>query len=203
MLSRLKAILLSKRLILPVAAAILALGSFGLSRAATDSTTTTPPPGPVAMFLQLSGVSGESTDANHPTQIDVNSFDWGSGVPGIQAAGNQGDGGGAGKVTFNDLKITKVVDKSSPVLMQAAASGKHFDKAVLSCRKAGGSQDFMTVTLSDVVVTSYQTSGKSDGVTESITLNFTKVEFKQTSQNTDGTSNGSTLGTVTVQGNRQ
>ncbi|HEX9406572.1 MAG TPA: type VI secretion system tube protein Hcp [Thermoanaerobaculia bacterium] len=49
---------------------------------------------------------------------------------------------------------------ASPTLMQHCANGRHYDKVVLQCRKAGGDQQpYLVITMSDVLVSSYQTMG--------------------------------------------
>ena len=45
-------------------------------------------------------------------------------------------------------------------LARSCATGQHIKQAVITCRKAGGTQqEFMTFTLSDVVISSYQAMG--------------------------------------------
>jgi len=107
----------------------------------------------VDMFLKLDGVDGESVDKKHPGTIEVESFSWGM----EKAASSGGGGGGAGlPATFSDFTIHKLLDKSSPVLMLACATGQHIKSAQLYVRKAGGTQtDFYVVTLSDILVTSF------------------------------------------------
>ena len=103
-------------------------------------------------------------------------------APGAQAHGT--GGGGAGKVSFHDLSITKVLDKSSVTLQQACASGKHFPKVTLVVRKAGG-QPYLEYTLSDVLVASYQLESVGGGdkpPLEQITLNFGALKIKYTQQ---------------------
>ncbi len=103
---------------------------------------------------------------------------------------SQGTGAGAGrgggrKVELGDLHVVKTTDKSSPQLMLACATGKHFPKAVLYVRKAGGEQS-LTITLTGVLISSYQSGGHGAGdhpvPLESLTLNFTKIEFQYTKQ---------------------
>ncbi len=55
--------------------------------------------------------------------------------------------------------MVKQVDKSSPSLMVACASGRHFPGAVLSARRTGTSQDFLTYTMRDVSISHYDTEG--------------------------------------------
>ena len=101
-----------------------------------------------------------------------------------------GGGGGAGKVSMQDMTITKYVDKGSPGLQQHVANGKHIDTGELVVRKAGGKKplEYIKYKLTDLIVTSYQTggSGGEDRLTENISLNFAKIEWTYTPQKDDG-----------------
>jgi type VI secretion system secreted protein Hcp len=82
------------------------------------------------------------------------------------------------------------MNKASPKLFLACATGEHIKKAVLTCRKAGGEQqEFLLVTMTDLLVSSYQTggSGHSDIVpTDQISLNYSKIEFEYKPQDEKG-----------------
>src|SRR5438045_2814263 len=114
------------------------------------------------IFLKIEEAPGESKDAAHPNEIEIDSFSWGVSNHGSLASGG---GAGAGKATFQDLHFTSHVHKSSPLLAKFCASGQHIKKAVLSVRKAGGgnSIDYYKVTLEDVLVSSYNSAGVSGG----------------------------------------
>jgi type VI secretion system secreted protein Hcp len=139
-------------------------------------------------FLKIDGVDGEATDATHKGEIEVLAYNWGESQVGTHGAGG---GGGAGKVSMQDFHFTMRVNKASPKLMLACATGDHLKTAKLTVRKAGGDQqEYMTVTFSDVLVSSYQTAGVGNGDSipnESISLNFGKVEFEYKPQKADGT----------------
>jgi type VI secretion system secreted protein Hcp len=131
-------------------------------------------------FLKLGDIKGESTDRDHKDEIVVESWSWGLGNT---AGPGAGSGGGAGKVSIQDFHFTMPVSKASPVMMQACAMGKHLKDATLSARKAGErQQDFLVIKMSDVLISSYQTEGHTDAdiPLDSISLNFTKVEFDYT-----------------------
>ncbi|OZA62568.1 MAG: Hcp1 family type VI secretion system effector, partial [Sphingomonadales bacterium 39-62-4] len=87
------------------------------------------------IFLKLTNIKGESKDDKHKGEIDIDNFSWG-----LQNGGDwaTGGGGGAGKVSFNDMSIQKRCDLSTPSLMQACAKGEHIGDGVLTVRKAGG-----------------------------------------------------------------
>ena len=75
----------------------------------------------------------------------------------------------------------KLVDRASPAIFAKAAAGENINKATFSMRKAGESpQDFLVITLSDVLITSVSQSGSSETPTESVSLGFSsaKISFK-------------------------
>ncbi|HXQ99793.1 MAG TPA: type VI secretion system tube protein Hcp [Pseudomonas sp.] len=145
----------------------------------------------IDMFLKLGDVKGESRDSVHKDEIDIQSIQWGMSQAGSM---HQGGGGGAGKVTMQNLSLRKSLDKSSPNLMMACSSGKHYPEATLTVRKAGGSSpvEYMIITLKEVMVASYDTTaGSSDEVlTEHVALNFGKVEISYQPQLADGSKDG-------------
>ncbi|MGH8219324.1 MAG: Hcp family type VI secretion system effector [Steroidobacteraceae bacterium] len=142
-------------------------------------------------FLKLDGVDAESTDDKHKGEIELLSFSWG--VTNIGTAG-AGGGQGAGKAAASDFTFVKRLDKASPVLFIACATGQHFKNAVVTCRKAGGGQqEYLKFTLEDVLVSGYSTGGSAGGdvvPTENISLNFAKVEHSYKEQKVDGTLGG-------------
>ncbi|MDM7998363.1 MAG: Hcp family type VI secretion system effector [Acidobacteriota bacterium] len=144
----------------------------------------------VDYFLKIKGIEGESFDAKHKNEIDVLSWSWGQTQSGTHAVGG---GGGAGKVSMQDFNFVMKVNKASPKLMLACASGDHIPEATLVCRKAGKEQqEFLTIKLSDCLVSSFQTGGSagSDFETESVSLNFAKIQYEYRAQKADGTLDG-------------
>ena len=76
----------------------------------------------IDMYLKVEGATGESADANHKQWIDIDSYIWGA----TQAATmSSGGGGGAGKVSFNDLHVTAKIDQATPAILRYCTSGKH------------------------------------------------------------------------------
>src|SRR5262249_33668395 len=140
----------------------------------------------VDFFLKIDGIEGESNDAKHNKEIQVDSWSLSERQSGTMA---DGGGGGAGKVKMNDVSFSGKVSKASPRLWLTCASGEHIKNAVLTARKAGkDQQDYLKVTFTDVIVSSYQTGGNGSAKVpvESITLNFAKMEFEYRVQNADG-----------------
>jgi type VI secretion system secreted protein Hcp len=88
------------------------------------------------MFLNMgANIQGETKDSAQKAagDIDVLAWSWGASNSG---SFHMGGGGGAGKANFQDISITKYLDKSSPALMIALALGSHIPTAKLLVRKA-------------------------------------------------------------------
>jgi type VI secretion system secreted protein Hcp len=147
------------------------------------------------MFLKLDGIAGESTDDKHKNEINVTSFAFALG------RGSDGTGSGAGvagvtptaKGRLQTLRIDKLYDSASPKLFRAAASGQHIKSAVLTFRRSGDNDvEFLTYTLSDVQVTSYDQGGK-DGdardlgsLEEEVALTAAKIHVTEQTVDSDG-----------------
>ena len=152
----------------------------------------------VDCFLKIDGIPGESTDPKHKDEIMVLSWSW-SETQAMAAA----PAGGTGKVSMQDFHFSKAVDTASPKLMLACASGQHIKDAVLSCRNAGGSQDFLIITLTQVAISSYQISdGAAVGPTDQFALHFAKIQFDYVQQKPDGTMGASTEAGWDLQNNK-
>ena len=137
-------------------------------------------------FLRLDGIPGESLDAKHKGEIDVLSWSWGESQ---EIAATPGGGSGAGKVAMTDLHVSARISKASPKLLLACAAGTHIKDAVLSGRRtAGKSQaEFLTFSLSDVLVSAYQTGGATaESPLDAISLNFSKIEMTYREQTAKG-----------------
>jgi type VI secretion system secreted protein Hcp len=142
----------------------------------------------VAYFLKIDGIDGESKALKHKSEIDIESFSWGATQSGTFAAGG---GGGAGKVSMQDFHFTMRVNKAGPALFLACAQGDHIKNAILTCRKAGKEQqEFLKVTMSECLVSSFQTGGHGGGdavpPTDQISLNFAKIEVEYKEQDATG-----------------
>ena len=142
----------------------------------------------VDFFLKIDGIDGESPDAKHPNEIQIQSWSFGETQGGSHSAGG---GGGAGKVVMQDFNFTMHTNKASAKLFLACANGEHIKSAILTCRKAGKEQqEYLKWTFSDLLVSSYQTGGSDQGgvlPVDQISLNFTKVEIGYKPQKADGT----------------
>jgi type VI secretion system Hcp family effector len=131
-----------------------------------------------AAYFRMEPFQGESANPAFLNQIVVQSFTFG----GQNHAANPTvltTGAGTAKLQMHDLKLTKLVDKASPLLFAAVGSGKPVVAAVLSVVRPGTSTLLAQVQLSDVAVSGYEvgTATPSGLPIETVTLSFTRVKF--------------------------
>ena len=156
------------------------------------------------MFLKLEATEGESKDkdASKVGSIQVLAWSWGMSQSGTF---HTGSGGGAGKANVQDISITKYIDKSSPKIMLACLTGKHFTgDSVLNIRKAGDKPYvYLKITMTKLLISSVSTggSGGEDQLTENISINFAKVKVEYFKQADDGTVSADGDYTFDVEGN--
>jgi type VI secretion system secreted protein Hcp len=140
----------------------------------------------VDYFLKIDGIPGESRDRKHKGEIELESFRWGVAQTGSPGAGG---GGGAGKVQVHDFHFVMTVNKASPKLFLACASGQHIKQATFVGRKAGkGQQEFLLYKFTDVLISSYQTGGGSGETLpmDQVSLSFARIEMEYRPQKADG-----------------
>jgi len=126
----------------------------------------------VDMFIKIDGIDGESRDKDHSGWIEVESFSWGA---------SRGGNRQADSVIPGSLTITKSIDQASPSLMQACVSGKDLGEVfvgLITTDEKTERDQYITYKLMKVRLTSCATSDSDDRPTESITLNYDKIDYK-------------------------
>jgi type VI secretion system secreted protein Hcp len=137
------------------------------------------------IFAKIGDIKGDSTDNKHKDEVEVLSYSWGVTNTGTIGSGG---GGGAGRATFQDLSIVHKIDRASPQLLQACATGQHLKEATITFRKAGkGQQDFLIIKMNDVIITGVaQSAPSSEAGSETVSLEFAKVDWEFKPQKPDG-----------------
>jgi type VI secretion system secreted protein Hcp len=138
------------------------------------------------IFAKIGDIKGESLDSKHKDEIELLSWSWS--VARSASGSAAGGGAGSGKASFGDLSFTHKIDKASPSLLKACATGQHLKEATITRRKAGkGQQEFLVIKMNDVLVTAVTDSDDSGGSQmESVTLAFAKVDVEYRPQKPDG-----------------
>lgn len=130
-----------------------------------------------AAYLKITDIPGESKRSGHENEIVVASFSWGASRSAFRNSGGQRE---SGLPEVQALSIAKDFDASSPYLALACIKAMNLGECVLTLRKDAGDEhsDYLTITLQNVLVETYQTSGGGGGnPVDSLTLSFDKIEM--------------------------
>lgn len=130
-----------------------------------DATGPAAPAPTMSLQMTVDGMNG-----NNPTPI-LN-FGLGATNPGSTSVGS---GGGSGKVAFQDLAVTKMLDGMSVALMSAAATGLHLKTVKIEAFPIGESTPFAVYVFEDALVTASVLGSSSNAMSESVTFNFAKI----------------------------
>lgn len=160
----------------------------------------------VAYFLKIDGIVGDSADARHKGEIEVESFSFG--VTQSASPGGGGSGGRAGKPSFEDLNVVTSFSRASPRLLEACATGRHLPSAVLTARRSGGKEQFeyMKLTLSDVLVSAYRSGAAGIEAlvpTDQFSLAYSKLQIEHKAQSPSGAAGDTTAAGFDVTANQK
>ena len=141
------------------------------------------------VHLNLGSVQGESSSKAHPNEIEVISFSWGLSNSAVRSA--QGGTTKGGKVSINEITLSKHTDKSTPLLVNAVATCQTFPTATISLSKSTGGkkpEDYFIIKMNNAYISSLQLASPSGGAlgTEMISLNFQKITMDYKMQNAMG-----------------
>src|SRR4051812_49196428 len=150
-----------------VAAIAMILGVVpGLGAAATQQLANpggkVSPPLAVSAEMKIEGLNG-----NNPTPIASFSL----GAASSQVTG----GGGAGKVTFADLVVNKMLDADSVPLLQAAATGQIIKSLSIQVFTGNSNAPFATYTFEDVSVVSTVLGSSTSAITEQDAFDYRRI----------------------------
>lgn len=132
---------------------------------------------PAKPYIKFDGIDGEVVEKDHDKWTELTSFSWS-----FKVSGN----GKRGCMT--EMEILKPVEISSAALMARAVTGSRIKQAILKVRKKNKQNDYLKITLHDVIVSSVQTAGGSDdeGDMEIVRLSFSQMNGEVTPENPDG-----------------
>jgi type VI protein secretion system component Hcp len=92
--------------------------------------------------------------------------------------GGPGGGGGAGKATFDDVAVAKLIDATSPKLFVNTAEGRHLRNARVTLFKPGTRDPLAVYDFDDVLLSRFEQTdeGRAGGqAVEDLAFNFRKV----------------------------
>jgi type VI secretion system secreted protein Hcp len=132
----------------------------------------------MAIYLKYGGIDGPVTTEGFQKWIECNSFQWGVG----RAIGTGARGSLSrehSEPTISEITITKLTDKSTPKLFLEALAGKLDTKVQIKFTTTVKNQveTFLTYDLENTGPSHYSMGSGGDMPTETLTLNFTKIQL--------------------------
>lgn len=130
------------------------------------------------ILMKLGAINGASDIPEHAKWITCDSLQFGVGRA-ISIVG-----GGADRDTsnpsFSEITVSKMMDIASPDLFAEAVGGKAAEKAEIHFIQTADQkpQVFLKLTLIAPLVSSYSMSSGGERPSESMSINFTKIEYQ-------------------------
>jgi len=130
------------------------------------------------IYMNYNDIKGDVTADGHDKWIELNSFQWGVGRGISSPTGGAADRE-ASAPSVSEIVVTKPTDISSPKLLDDAFQGEGVKVVIDFCKTDKGKlEPYMTYTLEDCMISGYSLSSGGDRPSESLSLNFTKIEYK-------------------------
>jgi type VI secretion system secreted protein Hcp len=142
-----------------------------------------------AAYLKIPDIEGESKRAGYENEIVISSFSWGVARSAFRNSGGQRE---SGLPEVQSISISKDYDASSPYLALACIKAKNLGELVLTLSKDAGDESvaYLTITLTNTIVESYQTGGGGGGnPVDSLSFSFDSIKMKY-QQDSDDLSKG-------------
>ena len=141
----------------------------------------------INVYLKIDNIQGDSTVRNHENEIIATGCSFKIDQVGMTAWA--GPTGGAAKSAATPIMLKKLVDKSSPQLFISSLLGTNLRTVTLTFSRpsGGGEVDFLKITLTNALVTSYALNSEvGDQAGEVLSLGYQTITFKYTPLNGNG-----------------
>lgn len=132
----------------------------------------------MAIYMKFGATKGDVSTTEYKDWIMVHSFQFGVGR-GIHSAAGSGANRQGSEASVSEVTISKSLDPSSLGLFSNALVGKLDTKVEFAFTIANEKNDkYLAITLTDTGVSGYSISSGGDRPSESVSLNFAKIEYK-------------------------
>src|SRR5262249_52530922 len=123
---------------------------------------------------------------------DVLAFSFGAEQTSTYQAGASGKEAKAGRANVHNLVVTKVLDKTSPILFDHCVTGDVLKEVTLAYDKPvkDAQQDYFKIVMTDALITSISLNGAEENPTEAVSFAFQKIKVGYAPEKDDGTLDG-------------
>ena len=142
---------------------------------------------PIYMNYDSLAVKGDVTAQGWVGWIELNSFQFGVGRGIASPTGGSADRESSAP-SVSEITVTKDQDSSTGPLVTAALQGEGVTVIIDFVKTSSGSlSKYMEYTLTNAMISGWSTSSGGDRPSESISLNFTKIQVDPTTLDATGT----------------
>jgi type VI secretion system secreted protein Hcp len=128
--------------------------------------------------MKYDTIEGDTTAEGHEKWVELNSVQWGVGR-GISSPTGASADRESSAPSVSEITVTKATDIASTKLLNEAYQGEGKTVTIDFCKTDKDKLEaYLTLTLENTMVSGYSISSGGDRPSESLALNFTKVEFK-------------------------
>jgi len=140
----------------------------------------------MAIFMKFGTKKGDVDTTQYKEWIMCHSFQFGSGR-GIGSATASGGNRQGSHASVSEVTITKSLDPASLHLWRDSLDGKLNTTVDFAFTRADkDNSEYLHVTLTDTGVSGFSLTSGGDRPSESISMNFAKIEFKDIKVGVDG-----------------
>jgi type VI secretion system secreted protein Hcp len=141
---------------------------------------------PIYMNYDSLAIKGDVTEESHKHWIELGSFQWGVGR-GISAPTGAAADRESSAPSISEITVTKQQDAGSAKILNESLQGEG-KTVIIDFTKTdkGKLTTYLTFTLTNTMISGYSISSGGDRPSESLSLNFTKVELKSTPSDAAG-----------------
>ena len=133
-------------------------------------------------YLKLGKIEGSVTAEGYENWIECQSFQWGVGK-GVSTPTGSAKDRACSTASISEVVVSKMFDKASIALFKNAVAGmdKAQDAKIHLCQSDGTKiGPYVQYELTNTLISGYSVSSGGDRPSESVSLNFTKVQIKFT-----------------------
>lgn len=132
------------------------------------------------IYFQMDGIQGDATQEEHRQWMDIISMNWNV-ARNVNTMTGAAANREASEPAISEVTLTKSSDSSTTKLFQEACTGRSGKEATIHLVTTGNpGETYIEYKLHNALVASYTVGSSGDRPTESITLNFTKMDVKYT-----------------------
>jgi type VI secretion system secreted protein Hcp len=141
---------------------------------------------PIYVDWDSKAIKGGVTAKGFEDMIEASSFQWGIGR-GVSTPVGSATDREASAPSVSEVTLTKLLDAASPKLLEDGLRGEFGAKVIVHFVRTEKNAlvDFLQLTLTNAGVSGYSFSSGGDRPSESVSINFTKVEFSNTPAGAD------------------